>query len=537
MNKIKDIWKPSQPPKSLIRSKKIIKDYVPIIEMKIGKEGVEAKVEFLFINGSYILEAKVNNTVEGKSLTFPEKAKIKRTISGSSEEVYLLASKQASINGLGVERSFNKMWNRTLLNLLNKPSPNKTMINLGVVPSTYQSGLYNIKSPSEILREKFNASGITNAKLFAEQSGLSESTILRHLAGTMEMSRDAAFKYAKALGCDPSELIFNPLEIPVWGSVDLQAMKITGNQNVYPGEIIGFAKEEHALCPREIYRPDAKSIRIDQENSFYHNQVAFYYNSNEHIPYENKLVVAGVRLKNSNDEQIRWRYFFGIYKKNKNNKTVDILNPDPEILNDVQEPEYDDDANSYISYLKDLIKDNRYVITDIEPEFVSPIVALVDHSKLQDKENYIKDHNKYYSDAREMDLFNKSPFKKLLLKNYILEKEKEKIKENIENGTLKYSLSDQQMNHEAEKKWSEMNRLLKDLYYSDVLKKINKKIRPDITIKTDEGIKNLEIKKKRGIIAVSENLSQEEIDRINAIDDHLNDVLAGEQDAMENKSA
>ena len=197
----------------------------------------------------------------------------------------------------------------------------------------------------------------------------------------------------------------------------------------------------------------------------------------------------------------------------------------------------DDDANSYIAYLKDIIKENRYVIKDIEPEFVSPIVALVDHGKIQNKENYIKDHNKYYSEARKMDLFNKSPFKELLLKKYILEKEKEKIKEDIENGTLKYSLSDQQMNQEAEKKWSEINRLIKDLYYSDILKKINKKIRPDITIKTDEGIKNFEIKTKNGIKTIRENLSQEEIDRINAIDDHLNETFEGEQAIAESKRA
>jgi hypothetical protein len=136
-----------------------------------------------------------------------------------------------------------------------------------------------------------------------------------------------------------------------------------------------------------------------------------------------------------------------------------------------------------------------------------------------------------------MDLFNKSPFKELLLKKYILEKEKEKIKEDIESGTLKYSLSDRQMNQEAQKKWYEVSRLVKDLYYSDVLKKINKKIRPDITIKTDEGIKNFEIKTKNGIKAVRENLSQEEIDRINAIDDHLNDMANYEPEHSEKKRA
>ena len=528
-DKIQDYWLPVTPPPKIMRTL-VNQNMYPQIEMKMVEDGIDAEVVFPFFFQSTPHVGFID-------------ANYKRIIKGSSKDVYTRAARAASKIGLSDERNFNTEWNRTLLNLLNKPSENKTMINLGVYKPKEQSGLYNIKTPAELLSQKLIESKLPAATL-AARAGVDEATLFRHLSDTFHISREVAFKYAKVLGCDPSELLFNPLEVPVWGSVDLHEMKSFGTglaaksySTVYPGEIIGFTKEEHALCPREIYRPDAKSIRIDQKNSFYHNQIAFYYNSNEHIPYENQLVVAGVRLKNSDDDQIRWRYFFGIYKKNKNNKTVDILNPDPEILSDVQEPEYDDDANSYIAYLKDIIKENRYVIKDIEPEFVSPIVALVDHGKIQNKENYIKDHNKYYSEARKMDLFNKSPFKELLLKKYILEKEKEKIKEDIENGTLKYSLSDQQMNQEAEKKWSEMNRLIKDLYYSDILKKINKKIRPDITIKTDEGIKNFEIKTKNGIKTIRENLSQEEIDRINAIDDHLNETFEGEQAIAESKRA
>ena len=59
-----------------------------------------------------------------------------------------------AVGDISDERDFNHRWNRTLLNLLNKPSKNKTMINLGVYKPKDQSGLYNIKNTAELLRGK-----------------------------------------------------------------------------------------------------------------------------------------------------------------------------------------------------------------------------------------------------------------------------------------------------------------------------------------------------------------------------------------------
>jgi plasmid maintenance system antidote protein VapI len=519
MNKIKDIWKPSQPQKGLLRTKKFIKTFDPIIEMKIGKDGVEAKVEFLFIDKDFLPVAR---SILGEpdnllKINFPEKAKVKRIISGSSDKVYLLASKQASMNGLGVERSFNHRWNRSLLNLLNEPSPNKTMINLGVVPSTYQSGLYNIKNPSEILREKFNASGITNAKLFSEQSGLSESTILRHMAGTMDMSRDAAFKYSKVLGCDPSELLFNSLDIPVWGKSDTQDLTGQGDFAVLPGEIIGLQKEEYISCPREIYRPDVKAIRIEQENSIFHNHIAYYYNSNEPVVLEGQMVIVGVQIKNFRDNNKRFRYFFGIYRKNKNNKTVDIINADPEAV-PISSVDPDEDCNSFDD-LKYLIETSRTVIDDIKPEFVAPVIALVNPDNIKDKKDYIRDHSKFYNMARATDVFGKDETKKLILKNYIIEREKEKIQEEISQGLIKYGLTERQIEEKARVKAEQIFLRVRDTVFSDIAVKIGKSLRGV------DNVKIIEVKEKKGVRAIDEELTKEEIDRINAIDDHLNDVF------------
>ena len=99
-------------------------------------------------------------------------------------------------------------------------------------------------------------------------------------------------------------------------------------------------------------------------------------------------------------------------------------------------------------------------------------------------------------------------------------------------------MSDLEMQTKANQKADQIfSKLSENLYYSEIFKKINKNLRPDINIKTDEGIKNLEIKKKKVITAVREALSDEEIKRINEIDDHLNETFEGEQAISESKRA
>ena len=87
------------------------------------------------------------------------------------------------------------------------------------------------------------------------------------------------------------------------------------------------------------------------------------------------------------------------------------------------------------------------------------------------------------------------------------------------------------------KKTNQIFLRINDLYYSDVLEKINERLRPDIQIKTDKGIKNFEIKSKSGLTAIREDLSDEEIQRINEIDDHLNNIADYQPEPDEKKRA
>ena len=66
--------------------------------------------------------------------------KTSRTIEGLSDEVYKIAAKQASKISLSLSSKFNDEWQKTLVNLLNKPSKNKSILNLGL----YKNNNYGI---------------------------------------------------------------------------------------------------------------------------------------------------------------------------------------------------------------------------------------------------------------------------------------------------------------------------------------------------------------------------------------------------------
>jgi len=83
---------------------------LPIIEMRLIDDAVQATVEFDFYFDK-------RNTKK-----FTEFEKTTRTIEGAVDEVYRIAAKQASKISLSLSSKFNDEWQKTLVNLLNKPS-------------------------------------------------------------------------------------------------------------------------------------------------------------------------------------------------------------------------------------------------------------------------------------------------------------------------------------------------------------------------------------------------------------------------------
>lgn len=361
---------------------------IPKIEMALQKNKVRAEVEFKFY-----YDKRKNKQVDKKEI-------ITRNISGPSEEVYSVAAKLASRISLTLSARFNEEWQRTMTHLLNKPSENKSILNLGVYKQASYD-IYDISSPAYLLNKKLSESDIKQKDL-AYLAGVDETTLWRHLKGTADISRDAALKYAKVLGCDPAEILFNDLMVPVWGSTDTTEGSSNNRLQIFASEIVADETLADVKCPREIYRPDVRAIKF---NSISHldDHVAFYYNSSEPVVFEDQLVVVGTKLKNFHDNQIRNRFFIGIYKKNRNGKTVDIHTIDPSAI-DVSGIEPDEDFNSFDDVVA-LEESMKTVIEDITPTFVAPVVSIIDNSKIYNpyKKEILKAYQELYTVSRKED--------------------------------------------------------------------------------------------------------------------------------------
>ena len=120
MTKVKDIWTPKKLTREQLRV--LFKHVPPKLELKIGKDGIEAEVEFYFFNltlsygfsgwnktskkdwddayHKMLEERGIEKKADGSYFTHNEKAQFKRTIKGPSDEVYILATRQASQIGL-----------------------------------------------------------------------------------------------------------------------------------------------------------------------------------------------------------------------------------------------------------------------------------------------------------------------------------------------------------------------------------------------------------------------------------------------------
>ena len=386
-------------PKDVSESK-LISTYLqrrelPTIEMTMAKDSVVARAVFKFT---------YNNKIYSKIFLGPQ------------DIIYKASARQASKIGLNLERQFNSEWNKTLMQLMNTPAKDragKSILNLGVYKNnTY--GLYDVSTPSELLNQKIIESGMS-LKQVAQLAEINETTLFRHLKGTFEISRDVAIKYAKALGCDPAEILFNNLNIPVWGSTDTQEMRMLNKFSVYASEITVTQEIDNVNCPREIYRPDVKAIAVDCPNSGLHGHIAYYYNSVEPLVFENQIVIVGAKIKNFHDDETRLRYFIGTYKKNRNGRTVDIHSIDPAAI-DISGVEPDEDMNSYEDFVG-LTEDQRIVVEDIKPEFVAPVVALISNSKMNDpmKAEILKAYDEIYTRNRKQDFESIEQFKKLAM--------------------------------------------------------------------------------------------------------------------------
>ena len=205
--------------------------------------------------------------------------------------------------------------------------------------------LFNQRSPfnlsnNETLYNYVNNYGMTPKK-FKVKTGVDDTVLFRELKGQRKLSLDKAVKYAKALGCDPVDLLFEKQMCKLWGSVDLFNTHDLGNDRYHEGQIKsapilkdstnegGLLGDQLIPCPRDIYRPEIKAILIDCLGSYLHNHFAYYYRSDQSDEVnENKIVVVGREIPELEELGMEtMQYFFGILKIEKGKQL--IINPEP----------------------------------------------------------------------------------------------------------------------------------------------------------------------------------------------------------------
>ena len=224
-------------------------------------------------------------------------------------------------------------------------------------------------------------------KRFAEKTGVENSVLFRELKGQRKLSIDKAITYAKALGCDPVDLLFEKQMCKLWGSVDLFNMHELGNSTYWQGQIkpapilkdaepeSGLLNDQLIPVPRDIYRPEIKAILINSLGSHLDNHFAYYYRTDESNEINaNKLVVVGREIPMLEELGMdAMQYFFGILKIEKGKQK--IINPEP-------------------SAEKDILAEGPFA-------FIAPVVSLV-------KRGAMKKDNSYFESIEQAELIKET---------------------------------------------------------------------------------------------------------------------------------
>ena len=296
-------------------------------------------------------------------------------------------------------------------------------------------------SPSSLLKRKLFELNL-NTKEFAKKTGVAAPSLYHHVSGGREISRETAIEYAAKLNCDPVDLMFDKISIPVWSKVNL--LKSTELEESYrPGRLFAYAAEndlEKVVVPRDIYREDIKAIKIDARGSMYHNKVAFYYRAADRdADCLNELCIVGVEaplgppeLTEATEE----RYYFGLYEEVRGESN--LINPDP-----------------YVDVYK-----NKFILQNFRPTFIAPVisllnpVAVVDKTKLKyniPQAALVREEEKLKSeiDKLRIELEKQKTFEKTTAQ---IKKQQEQLEEELQRTLAKVAEVTHRISYETEKK-------------------------------------------------------------------------------------
>ena len=228
-------------------------------------------------------------------------------------------------------------------------------------------GYFNYQNPNQILADKIRESELDISEI-AEKVGLHVSMVSKQMKGQRDITRDHAFAYAKFFGCDPADILFAAPQVPIWSTVDFLKFK-DSNMPFNPGECVATqGQREYVVCPRDIYRPDVKAIKVSSPGSYLDGMILFYYATSD----VKQDCIGRLSIIGSDDDgddelmqELRFgekqRYYIGILEQSKGR--TKLLNPDP--------------------FAQDKDVNNGIVINNIIPTFASPIVGVVNPNQIK----------------------------------------------------------------------------------------------------------------------------------------------------------
>lgn len=355
-------------------------------------------------------------------------------IKGETSSV--LSESLKKLKGTGYNRNFLNDWeNCTTSNITDHINRVEKLAVEEITGNPVQFGIYNQQNPSDILLAKIKISEQSFEEI-SRRTGVPITMIYRHTQNKAPIDRQYAIMYAKYFGMDPSEILFNDISVPLEGTVNFRGDS--------PGEVKRkIGTYEFVKCPRDVYRPDIKCVRVE-DSSIYNGCNLFYYQS-----------------KNSENITDNALYIFLFGEGRKKNKVIgrynmfgkaSVKNPDPEIYDTIftnilkksmdRHEEIDvsklvnDNQNLFCSYGGKYLSD----LTSNKPVAFYPIVAII-NSELCAKDDHrsalIKEEEDWYK-RRTLedggDLTDIVNFKDLEKKE--IAELKEKILKSLEDATL-----------------------------------------------------------------------------------------------------
>ncbi len=211
------------------------------------------------------------------------------------------------------------------------------------------------------LKELFETQDI-DPKEVTPKDGL--STLYKHIKGDLQLTKEKAIEYGKAIGVPAASLMFDPKTVTVWSNVNLtnkvafthyldELTEDNREQEIHQvGHCYLPTVFESAPVPSELYRVDIKAIKVDAPKSIYHNFVAYYYETNKVSDNANNKLCLVREFKNKNSA-----YYLGIYQIY--GTKIQVLNIDP-------------------------TSDVKVIADDVNPDLVAPIISFTHQPTLEE---------------------------------------------------------------------------------------------------------------------------------------------------------